>query len=180
MICPGDAMEVRAALRAALVQEDPVYIRIGKKGEPVVHKEAPHFAIGRGIVMREGQDICLLSTGNTLPLAMEAAALLDREGLSARVVSMHTVKPLDTELMSDVFGRCKLVASVEEHSVLGGLGSALAEWLTEQRGSLARLLRFGTRDEFMHEAGEQEYARQLFGIQPAQIAQRILGVMKQP
>src|SRR2546425_3281788 len=101
IVCPGDATEVRLAIRAALRQDGPVYIRLGKKGEPVVHERAPEFAIGKGIVLRAGDDVCLLSTGTVLPLALETATLLERAGVSAQVVSLHTVKPLDEGLLAD-------------------------------------------------------------------------------
>ena len=97
-------MEVRLALRCALEHNGPVYIRLGKKNEPVLHQQEPPFEIGKGIIMREGRDVCLLSTGNIMPVSMDTASLLEKGGLSPRVVSMHTVKPLDTDLLKEVFG----------------------------------------------------------------------------
>jgi transketolase len=173
VLAPADEKEVRGLLRASLRQTQPVYMRIGKKGEPVVHAQEPPLEIGKGCVMREGTDVCLLSTGTVLPVAMEAASQLERAGLSAQVVSFHTVKPLDESLLQNVFSRHKLVASIEEHSVLGGLGGSLAEWLSEQRSTSARLLRFGTRDEFLHHTCEQEEAREFFGLTAEAICARI-------
>ena len=118
VVCPGDACEVRLALRAAVEYNGPVYIRLGKKGEPVVHLQAPQFTIGKGIIIQDGLDVCLLSTGNLLPTAVQAADELRQRGISACVVSFHTVKPLDEAILSDVFARFKVVATVEEHSVL--------------------------------------------------------------
>lgn len=169
VICPGDPVEVRLALRAALRLDGPVYMRLGKKGEPVIHRTAPEFTIGKGIVIREGRDVCLLSTGNMLPEAVTAA-----DQLSAQLVSFHTVKPLDEVLLADAFAKFKLVATVEEHSVLGGLGGAVAEWLADRPPQKARLLRIGTPDTFLHEAGEQEYAREVFGLTGKHIAEKIL------
>ena len=114
VVCPGDACEVRAALRAALQQDGPVYIRIGKKGEPVVHARAPTtFTIGKAIVrIEDGNDVCLLSTGNMLPVVIEAARSAgESDGVSARVVSFHTVKPLDEACLADAFARFELVAT---------------------------------------------------------------------
>src|SRR5262245_52895058 len=122
VLAPADEGEVRAALNAALNHPDPVYLRIGKKGEPRVHKGQPDLVIGRAIVVRQGTDICLLSAGTMLPVAMEAADSLVGEGISVQVVSFHTIKPLDEKLLREVFTQFKLVATVEEHSVLGGLG----------------------------------------------------------
>jgi transketolase len=164
VICPGDAMEVRAALRAALRQDGPVYIRLGKKGEPVVHQQPPDFVIGKGIVMRSGIDVCLLSTGNMLPIVIDAADKLESQGVSTQVVSFHTVKPLDESLLREAFRRFSVVVTVEEHSRLGGLGGSVAEWLTDQSGPQAVLCRIGTEDKFLHEAGNQSYARERFGL----------------
>ena len=173
ILAPADEMEVRSAVKAAVRHSGPVYMRIGKKGEPVVHKAEPPFTIGKAIPMREGKDSCLLSTGTMLPIALAAADLLGQQGCSAAVFSVPTVKPLDEELLSDVFARFKLVATLEEHSILGGLGGSVAEWLADAVAPRARLLRFGTRDEFLHETCEQEEARDYFGLTPAAIAARV-------
>jgi transketolase len=174
VVCPGDAVEVRQAVRAALAQDEPVYIRIGKKGEPLVHKQPVDFVLGKGIVVRPGQDVCFFSTGNTLALAVRAAEELDKKGVSAQVVSLHTVKPLDEFLLADAFTRFRLVVTVEEHSRVGGLGGAVAEWLTDQPPQPARLLRVGTPDAFLHETGNQEHARRYFGLTPEKIAGQAL------
>lgn len=173
VVCPGDPVEVRLALRAALAHEGPVYLRLGKKGEPVVHEIPPNFEIGKGIVAREGSDLCLLSTGNLLPLALSAAKQLENQGVSAQVVSLHTVKPLDEDLLYEVFSRCRMVVTLEEHSLLGGLGGSVAEWLSDHAPQKAVLRRIGTADMFLHEAGGQEYAREYFGLTPHHIAARV-------
>ncbi|MBI5629795.1 MAG: transketolase [Elusimicrobia bacterium] len=173
VLCPGDAVETRLALRAALGLSGPAYIRIGKKGEPVVHQSPPRFEIGKGILLKEGKDVCLLSTGNTLPLALASAEILGTKGISIRVVSLHTVKPLDEELLRAAFSKRMFVATLEEHSVIGGLGGAVAEWLADHPHVGARLLRLGTPDEFLHEVGEQEHAREFFGLTPEAVSRRI-------
>jgi transketolase len=174
VVCPGDAWEVRLGLRAAFQQDGPVYFRLGKKGEPLVHKQAPQFVIGKAITVRPGTDVCLLSTGNMLPDAVHTADILGTRGISARVVSFHTVKPLDADLLTELFGAMRLVVTVEEHSILGGLGGSVAEWLADQGPQAARLLRVGTGDKFLHEAGEQEHARERFGLTPPKIAAQIV------
>jgi transketolase len=176
VVAPADSAEVRGALRAAIRSTDPVYIRIGKKGEPRVHAELPAFQIGKGIRVREGEGVCFLSAGNMLPTALAVAELLAPEGTGAAVYSFHTVKPLDLALLEEVFARFDVVATVEEHSVLGGLGGSVAEWLSEQPSVRARLLRFGTRDEFLHVTCEQEEAREHFGLTASAIAQRVAEV----
>lgn len=172
VVAPADEMEVRGVLKAAVNYPHPVYIRIGKKGEPVLHKIEPSFAIGKAIPMREGTDVCLLSCGTVLDVAMAAADQLGARGISAKVVSFHTVKPLDDALLAEAFAKFKVVATIEEHSVLGGLGGSVAEWAADACGK-ARLLRFGTRDEFLHETCEQDEARAYFGITADTICQRV-------
>jgi len=173
VICPGDPAEVRLALRAALGHPGPVYLRLGKKGEPDVHRQPPAFEIGKGIVLREGQDGTILSTGNLLPLAMETADRLENDNVSCRVVSMHTVKPLDTELLAKVCRSHQCVVTLEEHSLYGGLGGAVSEWLHDHPSSDAKLLRIGTPDEFLHRVGDQDFARTHWGLTAEQIVPRI-------
>ena len=166
VLCPCDAVELRAGLRAALQQDGPVYMRIGKKGEPILHKTAPDFAIGRAITMREGNDVCLISTGNVMSLALTAADQLAADGISARVESFHTVKPLDTARLAELFARYRVVASVEEHSRIGGLASAIAEWLVAQKRQKGEFFGFSLADRFLHEVGSQDYARRQLGLSP--------------
>ncbi len=174
VICPGDAFEVRGALRAAMQQDRPVYIRMGKKGEPVVHKgPIADFQIGKAITISEGSDVCLLSTGNMLPEAIEAAHKLKDKGISAEVVSFHTVKPLDEAKLKQAFAKFKLVATIEEHSLIGGFGAAVSEWLVDTETQTKKFLRFGTPDAFFKKSGEQEYAREMLGLTGHQIADKI-------
>ena len=175
VICPGDAFEVRAALRAAMQQDHPVYIRMGKKGEPVVHAGSiENFQIGKAITVSDGTDVCLLSTGNMLPEAIEAARKLKEQEISAQVVSFHTVKPLDQAYLKDAFGRFKLVATIEEHSLIGGFGAAVSEWLADTRTGNQNFMRFGTPDAFFKQSGEQEYAREALGLTGHQIVEKII------
>jgi len=170
VLAPADPMEVRACLRAALGHGGPSYMRIGKKGEPAVHRAMPDFRIGESLVLRRGHDASLLVSGVLAPVALAAAELLEGKGVSLEVISCPTLKPLDTETLARAFGARRLVATLEEHSVLGGFGGAVAEWLSDQPKCAARLLRFGTRDEFLHETSDQEEARGHFGLTPAAIA----------
>jgi transketolase len=166
-------MEVAPAMRAALSLSGPVYIRLGKKGEPIIHEQPPVIEIGRGLVMREGSDVCLLGMGTMTATALEAADQLQKQDISSRVVSMHTVKPLDTRLLQDSFDRFQVVAVIEEHSVIGGLGSAVAEWRAA-RGPLRGVLEaIGTPDAFISLAGSQQWMRRQCGLTPEAIAERI-------
>lgn len=173
VLAPADPLEVRGVLRAALRHSGPSYIRMGKKGEPNVHREVPDIEIGRSVVVRDGVDVCLLAVGVMLPTVLEAAEALARRGITARVVSVVSVKPLDEALLRDAFARFPLVASIEEHSLIGGFGAALAEWIVDHGPVTARLLRFGTKDRFPHEAGETEYARERDGLTAHNIVERI-------
>ncbi len=173
VVCPGDALEVRGALRAALAHDGPVYLRLGKKNEPLIHDGVPDLCIGTSIRLREGEDAALLATGNLVPEALVAADLLAEQGLSVQVESFHTVKPLDEPCLEDAFGRCRLVVTLEEHSRLGGLGGAVAEWLTDRPAARARLLRLGCDDVFLHEAGSQDYARRRFGLTGKDVARTV-------
>lgn len=175
VIAPGDAWEVRSALRAVLKQDRPAYIRMGKKGEPVVHEGMPeNFQIGKAITIKQGDDVCLLSTGNMLPEALEAQHALAEKGISAEVVSFHTIKPLDDDRLADAFSRYRLVATIEEHSVIGGFGSAVAEWVIDGGVMPKKFIRFGTPDAFFKKSGEQEFAREQLGLTGKQIAERII------
>lgn len=162
--CPGDAPEVRAVLREALNQTGPVYIRIGKKNEPVIHEDIPDIELGRGLVLRDGADVALLSTGTTLPIAVNVADALSEKGIGVRLVSMHTVKPLDTDLLEEVCSTYPLVVTLEEHSLIGGMGAAVAEWMVDSGPYKASLYRVGTRDEFFDLSGNLAFAREYFGI----------------
>jgi len=177
VVCPADPLEVRGALRAALVHEGPVYLRLGKKGEPAVHAEPPAFEIGRSLPVRAGKRVALLGIGTVVKLALEAADALSVRGIDARVESFHTVKPLDERTLEELFASCDVVATVEEHSVVGGAGGAVAEWLVEGPRRHARLLRFGTEDRFLHEAGSQEHARRRMGLTAERIAERVAGAL---
>jgi transketolase len=177
VLAPCDAVELRGLLRAALRQEGPVYMRIGKKGEPIIHERPVEVAIGRAITVRQGERVCLVSTGNIMPVVLEAAALLAGHGIPPRVESFHTVKPLDEQRLEEVFATAALVVSVEEHGRVGGLGGSIAEWLASQSGTSARLLSFGTADTFLHQIGSQDYARRRFGLQAEAITQQVLAAL---
>ena len=173
ILCPCDTFELRAALRAAMQHDGPVYLRIGKKNEPAGYEEVPAFTIGKSICIRDGDDVCLVSTGNMMPTVLDAAEQLAAHGISAQVESFHTVKPLDENRLRSLFGNYELVAVIEEHSIIGGLGGSVAEWTVREGLADQRLVCFGTADEFMHEVGSQKYARERFGLTPTNISETI-------
>ena len=173
VLAPADALEVRALLKASLRHDGPVYMRIGKKNEPLVHEEEPALEIGRAVTMREGRGVCLLNTGTTLPRVLEAADLLKADGIEAEVLHFPTVKPLDVEALERASTTCSLFVSVEEHSVIGGFGGSIAEWLGGRAEYRPRLERVGAADEFIHETCEQETAMEKFGLTAKAIAERV-------
>jgi transketolase len=178
IVCPADPVEVRLAVKDALRLKRPTYIRLGKKGEPVIHKTDPDFQIGRGIVMRVGTDVAVLGVGNMLATALETAEQLQQQGISAKVISLHTVKPLDDTLLSQLFAEQKLVVVLEEHGLIGGAGSALLEWGNASRADLNKLVCVGGPDRFLSACGDQEEARMLLGLTPEKISQQILVRLK--
>ena len=170
---PAAANDVRSCLRAAVASDQPSYLRLGKKGEPEVFSEPPPFEFGRWVTVREGADLCLLSTGNVLPIVREVAERLVHDGWQPRVVHCASVKPLDEDVLADILSAFDFVATFEEHSVAGGFGSAVAEWVIDHQKQPRRFLRFGTRDCFLYRVGDQHYARQRHGLTVEQALTKI-------
>jgi len=174
VVCPGDPVEAREAVRASTKLAGPCYLRIGKTGEKVVHAGGlKGFEIGRGVTMRKGKDVAVIATGNMLETAVEVCDLLAQEGTRAGLISMHTVKPIDRKLIASAASRCGRIATIEEHSIVGGLGAAVAGVLAEEEPA-ARLMRFALPDAYEHRAGSQAYLRELHGLTAPQIAEAIL------
>ena len=176
VLAPCDATELRLALRAAMRHDGPVYIRIGKKGEPTIHTQSPDFRIGKAIIVRPGSDVALIAAGTIMPEVLKAVEMLADRGISAEVVSFHSIKPLDQAYLEQACSRFKLLATVEEHGCIGGLGGAVAEWSAPRR-TVPVQISFGTSDEFMHEVGSQDYARKKFGLTASNIADKVLAAL---
>lgn len=174
VVCPSDPVEVRLAVKDALRLGRPTYIRIGKKGEPVIHQTEPKFEIGRGITVREGSDVAILSVGNMIDPALKCAEQLQQQGVSTKVVSLHTVKPLDDAMLANLFAEKKLVVVLEEHSLIGGAGSAVLEWGNARRVDLRKLICIGGPDRFLFACGDQDEARAMLGLTPKRISEQIL------
>lgn len=133
VICPADDVEAKAAVRAAYELDGPVYLRFGRLAVPVVNDaESYEFEVGKGIVMREGTDVTIVATGLMVAAALEAAEVLAARGVSAEVINIHTIKPLDEELVVASASKTGRVVTCEEHSVIGGLGSAVCDVLAEK------------------------------------------------
>ncbi len=174
VVVPSDPLETRAALRAALKCDHPVYLRLGKRGEPRLRGSFPTgFEIGKAIVLREGRDVAIISCGPIVAEALGAADALDECGVSASVISNHSIKPMDERMLREAFSRFKLVVTLEEHGLIGGLGGAVAEWAMDHRQTTP-LLRLGSPDAFFKTAGERHYILNELGLTAKHIAQRIM------
>ena len=148
ILVPADNFETAEAIKAAAVMEHPVYLRFGKR--PLAHLHPPQttFAVGKALTVRKGEDVAFIATGETVHPALMAAGELEADGLSVRVISMHTVKPLDAETVIQAAGECRAVVTVEEHSIFGGLGEACASVLM-QVGMHVPFRIVGFPDEYM-------------------------------
>ena len=133
VINPADDVEAKAAVKAAIEHEGPVYLRFGRLAVPVINDPASYqFEIGKGITMKEGKDVTIIATGLEVSESLEAAKMLEADGVSAEVINIHTIKPLDEELILASAKKTGKVVTVEEHSVIGGLGSAVCDCLSEK------------------------------------------------
>lgn len=178
VVAPGDPVEARAATRAVIAYSGPCYVRLGKAGEPVVHQSPIDFELGKAICMREGRDATLISIGGILQNTVRAAERLAREGIETRVLSMHTLKPLDVEAVLAAARETQVIFTIEEHSILGGLGTAVAEVLAETEGVKATLKRIGVPPAFSPHIGSQEFMQQCHGLTDEAIATTVSGTLR--
>lgn len=147
VVVPSDDVEAKAAVRAAIEMEGPVYLRFGRAGVPVINDRADYkFEIGKGVLIKEGKDVTIIACGITVSAAIDAAAMLEADGISAEVIDMHTIKPLDKELILASAKKTGRVVTAEEHSVIGGLGSAVCDCLCENLPT--PVLKIGMQDVF--------------------------------
>lgn len=173
VINPADDVEAKAAVKAAIEYEGPVYLRFGRLAVPVINDPASYrFEIGKGITMREGKDVTIIATGLEVSESLEAAKLLEADGISAEVINIHTIKPLDTELVVAAAKKTGKVVTVEEHSIIGGLGGAVAEVLAEQAPT--KMLRIGVNDTF-GESGPAKALIEKYGLDAKSIYEKVKG-----
>jgi transketolase len=148
VIAPADSFETGKAVAAAIEREGPVYIRIGRSFEPPLHKNMEFdFEIGKAIELHQGTDITVIACGRTVLSALEAAEMAAGQGMTVRVLDMHTVKPIDEEAVIDAVADTRRIITVEDHNVMGGLGSAVAEVIARS-GKGCAMRRLGLQDEF--------------------------------
>jgi len=170
VVAPGDPIETEAATRAVAAHAGPCYLRLGRAGEARIHLKNIDFKLGKSIEMRQGKDLTLISTGGMLETAMRVSNLLCEEGLQARVLSMHTVRPLDDAAVESAARETGAIFTLEEHSVVGGLGGAVAEFLAENWQAPVVFKRFGLPSEFSCLVGSQEYIRANHGLSAEAVA----------
>lgn len=171
IINPCDDTEARAAVKAALDFNGPVYMRFGRLAVPVINDPATYkFELGKGVTMREGSDVTIAATGLMVNEAVQAADALAAEGISARVINIHTIKPLDKEIICKAAKETGLIVTAEEHSIIGGLGSAVAEAVTEC--CPVPVVKIGVNDEFGHSGPAADLLRE-FGLSAENIVNTV-------
>ncbi len=171
VINPSDDVEAKAAVKAAYEHQGPVYLRFGRLAAPVINDGADYkFEIGKGVTLRDGKDITLVATGLCVSGALEAAEKLAADGVDARVINIHTIKPLDEELIIKAAQETGKIVTIEEHSVVGGLGGAVAEVLSEKCPT--KMLRIGVEDTF-GESGPAVQLLEKYGLDAAGIYKKV-------
>ena len=162
VVVPSDDVEAKAAVRAAIEMEGPVYLRFGRAAVPVINDRPDYkFEIGKGVLLREGTDVTIIASGITVSSALEAAEMLAADGISAEVINIHTIKPLDEELVLASAKKTGKVVTAEEHTVIGGLGSAVCDCLSEKHPT--PVLRIGMQDVF-GESGSANALVEKYGL----------------
>jgi len=179
VVCPGDPVEIRLAVEAAAAHEGPLYLRIGAPPIPVLHAPDVPFQLGKGITVMDGSDVTIISTGTALWRAFDACVMLHKKGISARLVSMHTLKPLDRDLVCDAARGTGAIVTVEEHYLIGGLGSAVAEVIACEPCPAARLAMIGVGDQFASN-GPYDELLGLYGLRAEQIVQKVEAFLRSP
>lgn len=172
IVCPGDPLEIERAVQAAVVHQGPMYIRIGAPSIPTLHPADMTFQLGKGIVMMEGCDVSLIATGTALWRAYDAAEMLHAKGIKVRLISMPTVKPIDRELICAAALETPAIVTVEEHYLVGGLGSAVADILAGMKAPHAPLRMIGVDDQYASN-GPYDELLGLYGLLAEQIASSV-------
>ena len=173
---PSDDVEARAAVKAAYEHQGPVYMRFGRLAVPVINDRKDYkFELGKGVVLREGKDVTIIATGLPVSNCLEAAEKLAAEGIEAKVINIHTIKPLDEDLVVAAAKETGKVVTVEEHSVIGGLGSAVCDVLAEKAPT--KVMKIGINDTF-GESGPAVELLQKYGLDTESIYQKVKGFVK--
>ena len=176
VINPADAVEAKAAVEAAINFVGPVYMRFGRYAVPVINDNADYkFEIDKGVEMKDGSDITIIATGMMVSMALEAAEALKDKGISVRVVNIHTLKPIDKDIILKAAKETGAIVTAEEHSIIGGLGSAVAEVVGE--GCPVPVVRLGVNDEFGH-SGKVPPLLEMYGLTTANLIAKVEEALK--
>ncbi|MGN0665914.1 MAG: transketolase family protein [Huintestinicola sp.] len=176
IINPADDVEAKAAVRAALEFDGPVYMRFGRLAVPVFNdKETYKFELGKGVELREGNDVTIVATGLMVNEALNAADALKADGINARVINIHTIKPIDRDIIIKAAKETGVIVTAEEHSVIGGLGSAVAEVVTEE--CPVPVIKVGVNDVFGHSGPAVDLLKE-FGLSAENIAEKVKAAVK--
>ncbi len=173
VVAPGDNKEAECLAKESVNHKGPLYIRFGRDTNPVIHDDKLDFKIGKGIIIKQGKDICLISAGTMLYPAKVVSENLQKNGLDAGLISMHTIKPLDKELVEECAKKYKAIFTLEDHNIIGGLGSAVAEVLAETKYQ-GLFKRIGIPDRYSSDVGRPDYLMGKFGLDPQNITNSIL------
>lgn len=176
VISPSDGVQAKAAIFAAAEYYGPVYIRLGRLNVPVLYNEADFkFEIGKSITLKEGSDVTIIATGYMVSKAVDASEILKEKGISARVIDMHTIKPIDKEAIIKASKETGAIITAEEHSIIGGLGSAVSEVLSEECPAI--LKRVGVEDVF-GQSGQPEELISLYGLTTERLVDEAIEILK--
>lgn len=173
VVAPADPVEAECATYALADYPGPCYLRLGRAGEPIVHRSHIAFEIGKAIRVRDGDDITLISTGGLLGTALEVAEAIAAQGFQTRILSMHTLKPLDIDAVLLAARETRAIVTLEEHSIIGGLGSAVAEALAESGEMRISFKRLGVSSTFANVVGSQQFLREQNGLTTHTILQAV-------
>jgi transketolase len=176
VICPSDAVETDAAIRAVAAMKGPCFVRLGRSAVPVINDNPEYkFEIGKGVTLREGKDATIVATGIMVDAALEAYNLLVEKGIKVRVVNIHTIKPIDNEILVNAARQTGLIVTAEEHSVIGGLGSAVCEVVSERHP--VPVIRVGIKDTF-GESGKPAELLKAYGLTADDIVKAVMKGMQ--
>ena len=170
VLVPSDATEATEAIKAAAEYVGPVYIRTGRMAVEDIHPNGCNFKIGKGEVLKDGNDVAIIATGICVKMALDAANVLEEEGIKARVINMSTIKPIDEELIIKAAKECGKIVTVEEHSIIGGLGSAVCEVVTSHNPVIVK--RVGIKDQFGQSGKPQDLLIE-YGLNPEAIIEAV-------
>lgn len=180
VVCPADPVEMKAVMEASESYNKPLYIRIGRSVDPLIHQEPINFEIGKAICMKQGTDAVLFATGTVVKDAVKVCELLEEQGISVALYSMHTIKPIDIAVIEECMEKYPAIFTMEEHSTNGGLGTAVGDVILEhmEKGKI-KFKKFGFPDTFAPVTGSREYLNSLYGLDAESVADSISKVLKE-